>query len=35
MNEVTNNHAQAKMKKNNTNTEYLRGRSVLCLLLIN
>ena len=30
---LTNNHAQATMKKNNTNTEYLRGRSVYVFIV--
>ena len=30
---LTNNHAQATMKQNNTNTEYLRGRSVFVFIV--
>ena len=29
---LTNNHAQATMKQNNTNTDYLRGRSVFVFI---
>ena len=30
---LTNNHAQVTMKQNNTNTEYLRGRSVFVFIV--
>ena len=30
---LTNNHAQATIKQNNTNTEYLRGRSVFVFIV--
>ena len=30
---LTNNYAQATMKQNNTNTEYLRGRSVFVFIV--
>ena len=30
---LTNNHAQVTIKQNNTNTEYLRGRSVFVFIV--
>ena len=30
---LTNNHAQATMKQNNTNTDYLRGSSVFVFIV--